>query len=111
MPRIVVGCQSDAGWLGQDVDVLLDGRVRARVGRNTRADVAVGAGSHVLQARVGRVISTPLPFRIEERETVGFDCIVSGSWRKSVALTQAYRRQSDERFKSQPGPPGPGEGA
>lgn len=99
MPRIVVESRS-SGWPGPAVEILVDGQERAKIGKSERADVAVDAGSHVLQARVGRTASQPLYFRIQERETVGFDCVVSGAWRKQVTLIQSYRRQSDERFRS-----------
>ena len=100
MPRIVVECRSNPGWLSQEIDLLVDGRERAKIGRDgSRAEVAVEAGGHVLQARVGRVTSQPLHFRIQERETIGFDCVVAGAWRKQVTLAQSYRRASDERFK------------
>jgi hypothetical protein len=101
MPRIVVDCQAGGRWPGQDVDILVDGRDRAKIGRNGRADIAIEAGSHVLQARVGRVMSQPLYFRLLDRETIGFDCIVSGAWTKRVTLAQTYLRLSDERFKAQ----------
>jgi hypothetical protein len=115
MPRIVVDCQSD-GWPGQDAEILVDGRERAKIGRNERADLPIDVGSHVLQARVGRTTSQPLYFRIQERETIGFDCLVAGAWRKRVTLRQSYRRQSDERFSAHdlaspdyaPGPRGDG---
>jgi hypothetical protein len=100
MPRIVVECRSNAGWLGQGIDLLVDGRERAKIGRDgARAEADIEAGVHVLQARVGRVMSLPLNFRILERETIGFDCVVAGAWRKRVTLAQSYRRASDERFK------------
>jgi hypothetical protein len=99
MPRIVVDGRS-SGWPSLDAEILVDGRERAKIGGNQRVDLAVDAGSHVLQARVGRTTSQPLYFRIEERETIGFDCIVSGHWRKQITLLQSYRKQSDERFRS-----------
>jgi hypothetical protein len=101
MPRIVVDCQAGGRWPGQDVDILVDGRDRARISRNGRADIAIETGSHVVQARVGRTMSQPLYFRLLDRETIGFDCAVSGAWNKRVTLTQTYLRLSDERFKAQ----------
>ena len=100
MPKIVVELQSANNWFGRDVDILVDGRERGKLSLSDRADIAVEGGSNVLQARVGCVISAELYFRVLERETVGFDCIISGAWHERVLLARAYRRQSDERFKT-----------
>lgn len=97
MPRIVVDCQSGS-WRIHDFEILVDGAERARVGRSDRADVTIEPGSHVVQVRLGQGLSSPLYFRIEEHETVGFSCVVSGAWRKSLMLEQSFRRRSDQRF-------------
>lgn len=99
MPRIVVDCQS-GNWLGKDVDILVDGRERAHIGRGERADMDIEPGGHVLQARFWKSMTQPLYFRAEEHETIGFDCIVSGLLRKSVMLTHAFRQRSDQRFRA-----------
>lgn len=99
MPRIVVDCQS-GNWLGKDVDILVDGRERAHIGRGERADMDIEPGGHVLQARFWKAMTQPLYFRAEEHETIGFDCIVSGLLRKSVMLTHAFRQRSDQRFRA-----------
>jgi hypothetical protein len=116
MARIVVECRAPAGWLDQGIDILVDGRAKAKIGRDrARAQIVVEAGGHALQARVGRVMSVPLNFRILERETIGFDCVVAGAWRKRVTLALSYRRSSDERFRPRDreplndGPPADGE--
>lgn len=98
MPRIVVEDRSGVIWKGGNIDILVDGVERARLKRNIRADFAIQAGSHTLQARSVGSLSRPVHFIAGERETLTFSCVSEGVLKKSLVIKQTAQQRHQDRF-------------
>jgi hypothetical protein len=99
MPRIVVEDHSGLIWKGSNIDILVDGVARAKLKGNVRADFAVNAGSHTIQARSIGAISRPVHFTATERETVAFACLSEGIIKKSLVIKQTAHQRHQDRFE------------
>jgi hypothetical protein len=98
MPRIVVEDHSGMIWKGANIDILVDGIERAKLKRNIRADFAIQAGSHTIQARSSGAISRPVHFAAADRESLTFSCISDGLLKKSLVIKQTSQQRHQNRF-------------
>jgi hypothetical protein len=98
MPRIIVENRTGLNTLLGEVQLFLDGRELMKIGRKEHADFSVMPGGHTLQARLGSTASPSVEFRIEDRETLGFACEVSGIFKKQLSLWQSFHRPAADRF-------------
>lgn len=97
MPRIVVELHPSSAW-PTSADILIDGISRARLKRNARADLAVDAGEHVIQARSFGAVSKPVHFSVAERESFAFACLSRGLVKKALMIEQVSRQRHKDRF-------------
>jgi hypothetical protein len=98
MPRIVVEDHSGMIWTGANIDILVDGVERAKLKRNVRADFAIPAGRHTIQARTVGAVSRPVNFTAADRESLTFSCVSDGILTKSLVLRQTAQQRHQDRF-------------
>lgn len=104
MPRVIVEDHSDLIWRGRSIAILIDGVERERLKSNVRADLAIGAGRHTIQARSLGAISRPVQFVAHDRETLSFSCFSEGLLKKSLCLKQTSHQRHQDRFDKESGP-------
>jgi hypothetical protein len=99
MPRIIVEDHSGLIWRGSNIDILIDGVARARMTRNVKADFAVNAGKHTIQARSTGAVSRPVDFIAADRESFEFACFSEGLVKKSLVVKQVSHQRHQDRFE------------
>jgi hypothetical protein len=99
MPRVIVEDHSGLIWRGSGIAILIDGIEREKLKPNVRADFAIGAGGHTIQARSPGTISRPVQFVARDRETLSFACFSEGLLKKSLSLKQTAHQRHQDRFE------------
>jgi hypothetical protein len=98
MARIVVEDHSGLIWRGSNIEILIDGIERGKLKNTIRADFAVGAGKHTIQAQTSGSRSLPLHFVATERDTFNFACFSEGILKKTLVLKQISHKRHQDRF-------------